>query len=190
MRRVFIIHGWGGHPYEKWRPWLKSELEKRGFQAIIPQMPDTNRPRIDAWVGMLAKVIGKPDKDTYFVGHSVGCPAILRYLQTIDAQVGGAVFVAGFWLSINEEQLENDDDRAIFRPWLTTPIDSARIRKVLKKSIAIFSDNDPWIPISTAETYKKEINSEIIIEHNKGHFSEKSMKELPEALEAIEKLSR
>ena len=27
MRRVFIIHGWGGYPEEGWFPWLKKELK-------------------------------------------------------------------------------------------------------------------------------------------------------------------
>ncbi|MEM2916089.1 MAG: alpha/beta fold hydrolase [Candidatus Woesearchaeota archaeon] len=190
MRRVFIIHGWGGHPNEKWRPWLKSELEKRGFQVIMPQMPDTDIPRIDAWVKHLKDIVGKPDKDTYFVGHSIGCPAILRYLQTISTPIGGALFIAGFWQSIHEEKLKNDEELAIFKPWLTTPINSEKIRKVLKKSIALFSDNDPWIPLSEAEAYRKEIGAEIVIEHNKGHFGEKTLTKLPEALKAIEKLTR
>jgi predicted alpha/beta hydrolase family esterase len=190
MKRTFIIHGWGGHPDEKWRPWLKKELEKKGFQVMVPQMPDTDSPKIEAWVKTLANIVGKPDKDTYFIGHSMGCPAILRYLQTIDTPVGGAVFISGFWQSIYAEKLENDEDRTMFKPWLTTPIDSEKIRKVLKKSIAIFSDNDPWIPISTTEVYKKEINSEIIVEHNRGHFSEETLTELPEALNAFLKLSR
>jgi len=30
MKRVFIIHGWGGNPEEGWLPWLKKELEAKG----------------------------------------------------------------------------------------------------------------------------------------------------------------
>jgi len=33
-KRVFLIHGWEGSPEEGWRPWLKKELEKRGFKVI------------------------------------------------------------------------------------------------------------------------------------------------------------
>ena len=29
MKRAFIIHGWGGHPEERWYPWAKNELEKK-----------------------------------------------------------------------------------------------------------------------------------------------------------------
>ena len=36
MKRVFIIHGWGGYPEEGWLPWLKKELEKNGFKVFVP----------------------------------------------------------------------------------------------------------------------------------------------------------
>jgi len=31
VKRIFIIHGWGGSPDEPLLRWLKSELEKNGF---------------------------------------------------------------------------------------------------------------------------------------------------------------
>ena len=41
QKRVVIIHGWGGYPDEGWRPWLKHELETKGFLVLVPAMPDT-----------------------------------------------------------------------------------------------------------------------------------------------------
>ena len=38
-RRGFLIHGWEGYPEEGWRPWLKNELEKRGFTVSVPASP-------------------------------------------------------------------------------------------------------------------------------------------------------
>lgn len=76
-KRVFIIHGWDGHPDEQWFPWLKKELEQRGFEVYVPQMPKTEEPRIDIWVPYLRGLVGRPDQDTYFVGHSIGPQAIL-----------------------------------------------------------------------------------------------------------------
>ena len=45
MKRVFIIHGWTGKPEGDWFPWLKQELETKGFQVQIPEMPDTEKPK-------------------------------------------------------------------------------------------------------------------------------------------------
>jgi esterase/lipase len=36
MKKVFIIHGWDGYPEEGWFPWLKKELEKKGFSVFVP----------------------------------------------------------------------------------------------------------------------------------------------------------
>ncbi len=46
MKRVFIVHGWDGYPTEGWFPWLKAELEKRGFTVAVPAMPHPERPTV------------------------------------------------------------------------------------------------------------------------------------------------
>ncbi|PIP29922.1 hypothetical protein COU12_02115 [Candidatus Jorgensenbacteria bacterium CG10_big_fil_rev_8_21_14_0_10_54_38] len=46
MKRVFIVHGWDGYPEEGWFPWLKRELEARGFEVHVPPLPDAGNPRI------------------------------------------------------------------------------------------------------------------------------------------------
>jgi hypothetical protein len=104
-------------------------------------MPDTETPVIEKWVNHLAEVVGIPDADTYFIGHSIGCQAILRYLETIDTPVGGAIFVAGWF---NLENLEDDEVKEIAKPWIETPIDIEKIKKVLPKSVLIISEDDPF----------------------------------------------
>ena len=87
---VVIIHRWSGGPKDDWRPWLKSALEEIGCEVVVPDMPDTEIPVIEKWVAKFVDVVGIPDRHTYFVGHSIGCQAILRYLETIHEPVGGA----------------------------------------------------------------------------------------------------
>ena len=95
MKRVFIVHGWGGRGNEAWIPWLKKESEKNGFEVHALSMPNPDNPTIENWVGYLSKNVHQPDAETYFVGRSIGCQTTLRYLETINVVVGGAVFVAG-----------------------------------------------------------------------------------------------
>ncbi len=45
-KRAFIIHGWDGYPEEGWFPWIKRELEKKGFITQIPAMPQPEHPKI------------------------------------------------------------------------------------------------------------------------------------------------
>jgi len=184
-KRVFIIHGWDGYPEEGWFPWLKKELESKGFQVHVPQLPEAGTPRINNWVPKLAEVVGVADENTYFVGHSMGCQTIVRYLETLPegAKVGGAVFVAGFFKSLT---LEKDEEKDIADEWLKASLDFEKVKSHLPRSVAIFSDNDPWVPRENQEDFKEKLGSEIIIEHDKKHFSgSDGVKELPIVLEKI-----
>ena len=184
-KRIFIVHGWGGYQTEGWFPWLKRELEQKGFQVFIPQLPDADKPRIEKWIPALAAVVGIPDEETYFVGHSMGCQAIARYVETLDKPVGGAVFVAGFFKRLTG--LEDDPDaRETDRHWLEAPLDFEKVRVNLEKSIAIFSDDDPFVPLDNQDDFRDKLGSNIIIEHGKKHFSgSDGLRELPAALQAI-----
>lgn len=172
MKRVIIVHGWGGNPTEGWFPYLRKKLEEKGLEVVIPQMPDPEKPRIYNWVPKLAEVAGNIDKDTYFIGHSMGCQTIVRYLESLPAEkiAGGAIFVAGFFKRLTG--LEADVEvQSTDRHWLEAPLDFGKVRAHLPKSVAIFSDNDPWVPLDNKEDFESKLDSKIIIENNKGHFS-------------------
>lgn len=187
QKRVFIVHGWDGYPEEGWFPWLKKELESRGFAVPVPQLPQADEPRIKNWVPALAAAVGVPDEETYFVGHSMGCQTIIRYLASLpkNMKVGGAVFVAGFFKRLTG--LEDDDTtRDVAAEWLNTPLDLKKAADRMKKSIAIFSDNDPYVPADSQDQFRDILGSKIIIEHARGHFSGSTgTVELPSALAAV-----
>jgi len=183
-KKAFLIHGWEGYPEEGWRPWLKSELEKKGFSVFVPAMPDTKYPKMDAWLKHLTKIVGTPDKDCYFVGHSLGCITILRYLETLKEgqKVGGVVLVAGFTSNLGYEELES---------FFTKPIDWEKIKSHCEKFVAIHSDNDPYVSLHYRDFFKSKLNAEIIVEHNMGHFSgDDGITELPVALNAVLRISK
>lgn len=185
LKKVFIIHGWDEYPDEGWFPWLKKELEQIGFQVIIPSMPDSSSPKIDSWVPYLTNIVGGVDENTFFVGHSVGCQTILRFLEKLppDEKIGGAVFVAGWFTLMN---LETDEEKEIAKPWLETPIILEKVKLHTNKFTAILSDDDPVVPISNKELFEKHLGAKTIVEHNKGHFGEDSgIKELPVVLSTI-----
>ena len=87
MKRVFIIHGWSGFPGEGWFPWLQDALESKGIWTSVPTMPNPDEPIIDAWNDHLAKVVGAPDSETYFIGHSIGCSAVLQLISRLNKNI-------------------------------------------------------------------------------------------------------
>lgn len=172
MKRIIIVHGWDGTPNSDWYPWLKKELESRGYSVLVPQMPGAERPKIATWVGHLKKTVGSLDKDTYFVGHSMGCQTIMRYLAAEpNTKVGGILFVAGFFYL---ENLEDEDARRVADPWRKEPIDYDKIEAKTNKIVVINSDNDQWVTVENAELFKRRLKAKAVIEHGLGHFNGKS----------------
>lgn len=190
-KRVFIVHGWDGYPEEAWFPWAKAELGKIGFDVIVPQMPNAAAPEMDSWITFLHGVVGACDEETYFIGHSIGCQTVLRYLGTLaeGSRAGGAVLVAG-WVSLTPMALRTPEEQNIARPWLERPIPYEKILIHTKNFAGIFSDNDPYVPVENQSTYRERLNADCIVVPGRGHFNEESnTKELPEVIFAIRKMA-
>jgi serine hydrolase len=190
-KRIILVHRWHGNPNDDWYPWLKKMLIERNYEVLIPTMPNTDEPHISAWVPCLSKEVGEADSDTYFIGHSIGCQTIIRYLESLEdeIEIGGAVFVAG-WFNLIEGSLDPDEVNTS-KEWINTPIDFAEVRKHLQKSVAVFSDNDPYVPVSNSKIFESELGSRIILHPKRGHFtSEDNVSELHVALNEIQKLAK
>ena len=190
MKKVYIIHGWSGSPDEPMLKWLALKLEKKGFEVHVPVMPDPDEPKIETWIPFLSKLVGVPDENTFFIGHSIGCQTIIRYLETLPegTKIGGAVFVAG-WYDVRN--LETEDEWKIVRPWVDTPRNDEKIRSVVNKAMVILSDNDPFVAPENRSSWEEKVGAKIILEHNKGHFNEDAgVTSLPSALQAILEIAK
>lgn len=189
MKRAIIVHCWEGYPEYCWYPYVKKELEARGFQVEVPAFPDTKNPKLSEWLPKLKEVIGEPDEDLYLIGHSIGCATILRYLESPveNQKVSGAIFVAGYTDYIGFDELKN---------FFETALDLEKIKAKSKNGfIAIHSDDDPYVDLKYADIFKEKLGAEIVIKHGMKHFSgaiegERPCLELPEVVQSIEKLQQ
>lgn len=182
-KRVFIIHGWGGSPENDWISWAKMQIANMGFDVVAPQMPDTDSPRIEAWKEKLKKLVERPRKDDIFIGHSIGCQTIWRFLEKLpNGQKVNKVIMVAPWLKLTN--LENEESWKIAKPWLETPIDFTKVKSKADSIIAIFSDNDPFVPLAENKTLiKKTLTPKIIVLAERGHFTgEDGIGELPDVL--------
>lgn len=188
MKRAFIVHGWDGYPEECWFPWLKKELEAKGFQVFVPQLPDAPKPRIQNWVPALMSVVGSVDRDTYFVGHSTGCKTILCYLnqQPAATRVGGIVLVGPWLTKLKTLAEEAPEDQIIAQEWLDAPLDWEKIRTTTGQSVGVFSDNDQYVDLLDAQVMKEKLGSSIVVEHQLGHMgTDVHCTELPSVRNAV-----
>jgi predicted alpha/beta hydrolase family esterase len=192
QERAFIIHGYLGYPGEAWQPWLKAELEKRGYEVALPEMPHADRPTIPEWIGFISKLVGRPDRQTVLIGHSLGTQAVLRYLETLGAagqSVGKTILIAGNYPSgmSPEAADQKTGGDPILRPWLTIGVDPKKVRKASGPCTVILSDNDPVIPFAEAKaSFEANLGARIIVEAGGGHMNEDDgITELPSALAAV-----
>lgn len=188
MKRVFIIHGWEGSPEEGWRPWLKKKLVDKGFEVIVPQMPDTKNPTVEVWVPFLKNLVGKVDTGDIFLGHSLGCITILRFLESLKdgEKVAGAVLIAGFGADLKYNGYNHE-----LASFFNADINWAKIKSRCDKFISIHSSNDPWVSLENSELFKQMLEAETVVVPDMKHFSgDDGLIELPIALESVLKLPK
>lgn len=194
MKKVFIIHGWDGSPEEPMHEWLKKKLEEKGFEVSVPEMPNSAEPEINSWISKIKEIVENPNEKTYFIGHSVGCQGVLRYLETLNSNVniGGVIFIAP-WMHLDEKTIQEEGKEVveIAKPWMETPINWDKVKTHTNNFVCIFSDNDPYVPLTNKELFKEKLSAKTIIEHNKGHYDpDSNITENPTALNELLKLSK
>ena len=59
---------------------VEKELENRNYNVVAPEMPNPEKPKIKPWMKKLNEVVNTSDNNI-FIGHSVGCQGVLRYLE-------------------------------------------------------------------------------------------------------------
>lgn len=190
MKKVFIVHGFEGMPNGGWRPWLLGKLgrDNKIYGCALP-MPNEYDPKVSEWVSEISRV-SFPEKDEIIlVGHSLGVPAILRYLEQFSdgLSIKGAILVSGPIEPIQQAQNENSLKK--IDSFINTPFDFEKIKKHCKSFSVIHGDNDNVVPFAHAEKLSQYLSCELIPVKNGLHLSGGAgWYELPEALTAIEKM--
>ena len=152
-------------------------------------MPNTSKPKIAEWIETLNNKVKNLNNETYFIGHSIGCQTIMRYLEKKETiKIGGILFVAP-WLDLLPKAIEDEDSYNTAQPWLTTPMDFEKIKKFTNNINCIFSDNDYFVSLEQEKEFKDKLNAKTVVVKNKGHISqEDNVYELQEILDLSKRM--
>ena len=163
MKTALILHAWYSKPKNDWYLWLKKELEKKGYEVYVPDLPTmgTNLPDMKKQIAFVEKNF-KIDKDTIVFGHSLGT---LLAMRLAEKHTFRKRFLVAGW--------DFNDLTAEHRLFWPNPINHAKIIKNVKEIYVISSDNDPYITAITAEDMSKRLGGKFILIKNKCHFSKK-----------------
>lgn len=131
MKNAIILHGMENDPQDHWYPWLKQELENKGYEVWVPQLPDTNDPQLSKWVPHIMQG-GKFNEETVLIGHSAGGACVLAVLEELNVKIAQAIVVAGFSFYPGGD--------GIVKP----SYNWQKIQDNVSEFVIITSDNDPY----------------------------------------------
>jgi len=188
MKNVIIVHGSNStekrakeFPLENerhWKPWLKRELEKRGFEVSNRLYPEDWNPDYEKWKKVFEK--NKIDKNTILIGHSAGTAFLLRWLNENKKKIKKLILVAPSIIKAGKYlRLSNLKDFTF----------DSSLKNYFDKLVIFYSDNDPFNPIiiNSANIINKKLGGRLINLSGKGHFilTEMGTEEFPELLEEV-----
>lgn len=181
MKKVFMIHGLEGAPNGGWRPWLMSELQKIEIYACSLSMPHESNPQCTEWVDEITRHIEKDSNDEYYlVGHSLGVPTILRYLEQAPqwVKISGSVLISGPSKKIELEKIAH---------FLDKPFNFEVIKNKCDKFSIIHGDDDPVVPLDHAGFLSEQLGSDLVIVHGGKHLNGSAgFTQLPECLQELQ----
>lgn len=152
-KQVYIIHGYRASSTNHWFPWLKKRLLADGVQADILNMPNPLQPRLEDWLETLSLYQHTLHENTYLVAHSLGCPAILRFLE-----------FSGFAKSLPTLQMLDEFTQGSF--------DHQKIIESAKHRAVIASKNDQIVLFSWSKELAQQIDAALYEVQHGGHFLE------------------
>lgn len=184
MKKVFIIHGFQGSPNGGWRPWLMRELEILDVYACALSMPNPDFPVCEEWTEEITRHIERNKNDEiYLIGHSLGAPAILRYLETAPKKLS----IKGVFLVSGPSEKNNNPKIDSF---LEKPFNFSAIKSKAAQFVIVHGDNDPEVPLGNAKLLSKELNGELVTVPHGGHLNEQDgCIALPQLLESFKLIS-
>ncbi len=147
ITKFLLLHGKGGSPTAGVLPWLKKELESKGFTVEVPTLPNPEAPNDVEQTEYVLKNC-KIDSSTAILGHSFGGVVALRLLEK-GAKAGQVVLAA---TPFSGKTLDNKE-----RPTVTEALkkgfDFKTITKNCKNFVALYDTSDYVVPMSDGHSF-------------------------------------
>lgn len=180
FNKLVIVHGFSSTPKHHWYRSIKEDFSSYFDEINIPLMPCSRNPHPEYWVRTLRDIAPLPDEKTLFIGHSLGCIAVLRYLSSLDTDtvIGGTVLVSGF-----VDRIKNIPEVDSF---VAQKLDYEKLRMRIQHKLVIYSSDDDVVPPLHTIRLSKLIESKLYCYHNCGHFTQNDgIKDFPQLKEIL-----
>ena len=187
MKNALILHGAGNNSKGNWVPWLKNELEAKGYLVWVPDLPNSDEPNQEKWLWhIFSNIDWEFNKESVFFGHSAGSTLILRILEkfSVEIKIKAAVLVSGT-VEIGTKPEYFQYKRSLVKD----PFDWKKIKRSSGSFTFIHSDNDPYeCGLDQGKIMHKHLGGNLIVKKGEGHFNlekSKSYERFPLILDNI-----
>ncbi len=119
-----VLHGYTGRADRNFLPWIAKELESRGFEVQVPELPNTERPTEEEQVSHVLKNC-RIDEKTIIVGHSLGAIVAMKVVEKRKKPVGGLVLVASAMDPVSQRP-----EKRFFHTTFSWDVDFALLKKL------------------------------------------------------------
>lgn len=176
MKKVLFLQSWYSHVTDNWYPWLKTELEKKGYMTYFPDIAEMRKDQPD-----MAKILKQLenlkviDKNTTIIGHSLGTLLAMRLAEKHPYK---KMIVISGW--------DFDDLTEGHKLFWKNKIDHKKVRKNVKDIYVVHSDNDPYITKCQAQEMCTRFGGKFTLIKNGGHLTSKDgITKLPQILKLL-----
>ncbi len=166
VKRFVVLHGKGGSPEKNCFPTLKKLLEQKGFEVIIPTLPNTTNPDDEEQLAFVKNNITL-DEDTIILGHSFGAVVALRLLES-GTKVHGIITAA---MPVSGEFLDHKSRPSVERA-VKKGFDFETIKKNAKSFLILSDLGDDVVPPTDGRTLAENLGVRLIEAYAQAsHFS-------------------
>ena len=188
MKNAFIIHGFNGDTTYTFGPWLKKDLEKRGYNVIMPNFPIRSAATYNGWASILDDYKNLFNEETIIVCHSIGNPFIIRYLSNNRLKAKLYISVAGFCKIFTIP--DREDLNKAFIDFKVEEKDINYCRDNIEFIYSLYSDTDRVIPFDILEDFTKSLNSKPIMIPGVGHMGKyENTTSIPKIIDVLDELN-
>lgn len=169
MKRAVILHAFEQTSRGHWYPWLKQQLEMRGYEVWAPDMPNNMSPNARETTNFLLANKNWSLHDNLIIGHSWGAVQIMHLLQNLpaDQKVKTAVLVSAY----TSKLIDRFDWAAPLSGLFVEPFAFDVIEASAENIIFIHGDDDPYCDPEQAKWLASQAGGEYVPIHGGKHFS-------------------
>ncbi|MGH3247650.1 MAG: RBBP9/YdeN family alpha/beta hydrolase [Trebonia sp.] len=164
-RSFLILHGVENRrPAGHWQYDLAQRLRERGEQVFYPQLPDTDRPALGAWIEAIEAELGMMRGERVVVCHSLACAAWFHLAAGREEPPASRVLLVA---PPGPAQFSWD----VIAGFAPGALDLTTSKLAVTTPRLACSDNDPYCPEGAAAVFGQPLACEVDLLTGAGHVA-------------------